>query len=148
MRTLFYAILIFMGVVAIVVVLFVWPAYRLFRSFELLEQNARAKITGTELQSWATNLLAHHPPGYTTVERLGTNFPRQLIGLYRHQPSILIYESTTNKDDSVNPGWVRVVWGSGFMGHTGFEIGPTNFRGYKRGNEWQEGVYFYKDQAR
>jgi hypothetical protein len=146
MRTTFYAILFFMALVLIAVVLFVWPAYRVFRSFELIEPKAKAKITGTELQTWAINLLATHPPGLTTVERLGTNFPQQLLGLYRHEPWIIVYESTTNRDDSVNPGWVRITWGGGYMGHSGFEIGPTNFTSYKReANAWHDGVYFYRD---
>jgi hypothetical protein len=146
MRTTLYAILFFMGLVVIAVVLFVWPAYRLFRSFDLLEQNAKAKITGTELQTWATNLLANHPPGHTTVAKLGTNFPQQLLGLYRHPPYVFIYESGTNQLGDVDPGWVRLVWGSGFMGHCGFEVGPAEFKSRRPGNMWQQGVYFYRNR--
>ena len=121
----------------------VWPTYSLFSSFDRLEQNARRAVTGQQLQAWATNLLAQQPPGYTTAAALGTNFPSQLMGLWRHPPSIVINEGDTN--EATFPSWVGVTWGSGFLGHCGFEIGPTNFTGNKGGTAWHPGVYFWKD---
>lgn len=121
----------------------IWPTYSLFSSFDRLEQNARKAVTGQQLQAWATNLLAHPPHGYTSATALGTNFPQPLLRLWRRPPDIMVYEASTNHAGLT--AWVRLTWGSGFLGHCGFEIGPTNFTGNKGGTAWQPGVYFWKD---
>src|SRR5438105_1889599 len=70
---------------------------RLFWSFDHLERHAKKVITGSELQTWATNLLAHPPPnGWTYGHRLGTNFPKQLLPLYHQPPAIVVFEPNTN----------------------------------------------------
>ena len=110
-----------------------------------LEQNAKKVVTGTELQAWATNLLAQYPSNVTLkASLLGTNFPQRLRSLAPEiGPSVRL-----NFPDNTNfAGWVMVGWGSGMLGSSGFEVGPTNyayaFRS-ARAHEWQPGVYFFR----
>ena len=132
-------------VIASLFVLFVFsPMARTSRSFARIEQEARQVITAAELQTWGTNLVAHEPPGHVSMENLGTNFPSQLTGVFRHPPFIVIYEALTNDNGHVEAGWVSINWGSGFLGHCGFEIGPTNFDGRSGGDKWADGVYFFR----
>jgi len=125
--------------------IFIWPTQRVYRSFDNLERNARKVITGTELQEWAIGLLTLAPTNSRPrVSELGTNFPAQLLGLFRHPPYILIQEANTN-----SPASVFLMWGSGFLGHSGFEIGPTNFVSYRaNARAWQPGVYFWTDSSK
>jgi len=132
------------GVLAVVAVgvLFgiVWPTFSLFRSFDHLEQNARKRMSGSELQAWALGLLSQYPTETNFWSgRLGTNFP--LRSLYHVPAYVGVHEATSN-----SPPYVFLMWGGGFIGHCGFEIGPTNFVSYRPGHKWQEGVYFWKDQ--
>jgi|ERR1044071_1974029 hypothetical protein len=141
MRRLRYSI-IFAACLAVIWFSPIGQTLRQFYSFDHLEDRAKGVITGSKLQAWATNLVAHPPSnGWTYANRLGTNFPRQLLGIYDHPPHISVYEPDTN-----SPGWVRIAWGGGMIGSSGFEIGPTNFTGYCRGHRWQDGVYFWRDQ--
>lgn len=109
--------------------------------FDRLERNAQKVITGSELQSWATNLLAHYPTNTSMpASALGTNFPQQLLGLApKLGPHVYVYEG----NGTHSPSWVRLYWGSGMLGAHGFEIGPTNFVSSRSGHSWQPGVYFY-----
>jgi hypothetical protein len=133
--------LVLFGAVGVLTAMF-WPTCSVLWSFDHLEQRAKKRISGTDLQAWASVLIATPPAkGWTTVRELGTNFPPQLLGLYHHPPDIMVYGPTTN-----SPGWVLLGWGGGLIGHCGFEIGPTNFTGYYRGHKWQDGVYFWRDQ--
>jgi hypothetical protein len=135
----------------IAVVLLVCVAAYLFEGckpvwqFDHLERNARKVIAGAELQTWATNLLAHPPESpYSSISmsQLGTNFPVRLRGLApKLGPHVFLYEP----DGTNSPGSVLVGWGSGFLGHCGFEIGPTNFVSGRRAHAWQPGVYFWND---
>jgi hypothetical protein len=111
--------------------------------FSHLERNARSVVTGAELQAWATNLLAQYPSNVTLrASRLGTNFPQRLLGLAPQiGPDVVVYVP----NDTNSPGWVMVGWGSGGLGHCGFEIGPTTFKGARSGHAWQEGVYFFRE---
>lgn len=140
---------IIITIILVLAVLFfgyVWPTFRLFRSFDHIEQNAQRRITARELQAWATNLLAQHPSGRIRVSALGTNFPKELLGLWKLPPDIFVNESRTNNAGTVDPGWVQLIWGSPMVGHCGFEIGPTNFTAFKsRRHAWSDGVYFYKN---
>jgi hypothetical protein len=122
--------------------IFIWPTQRVFRSFDNLERNAKRVITGTQLQTWATGLLALSPTNASLrVSALGTNFPAQLLGLYTNPPYIQIQEADTN-----SPASVYLMWGGGMIGHCGFEIGPTNFVSYRsHARAWQSGVYFWSD---
>lgn len=129
--------LIFFGIIL--------PTCRIFYSFDHLERNARKVITPAALQAWATNLLAHPPATDTPkVSELGTNFPRQLLGLYHTPPYISIRHPSSNA-----PGSVFLMWGGGMIGHCGFEIGASNFLGF-RGEQWQgyAGVNFWSDQKK
>jgi len=111
--------------------------------FDHLEKNARRVITASELQTWATNLLAQYHTNIHlsfTLSELGTNFPQQLRGLAPELgPHIEVYQwEETYPEPSV-----RIWWGSGFLGAAGFEMGPTNFV-LGSGNQWQPGVYFFR----
>jgi hypothetical protein len=119
------------------------PSCRVIRQFDHLERSARKTITASELQTWAINLLAKYPSNTTTSvwpSELGTNFPNKLLKLYHVPPNIFIFGPTAD--------WpvphLSITWGGGFIGHTGFEVGPTNFPGWRGTNTWAPGVYFFK----
>jgi hypothetical protein len=135
------------GILALV--LFAWFVAYLYSGckpvwqFDHLEQNARKVITASELQAWATNLLARYPAETSfRMSELGTNFPQQLRGLApRLGPGVAVHVY----DDTKQPPYVQVDWGSGFLGGAGFYIGATNFvTGGKGVHAWQPGVYFYR----
>ena len=116
----------------------IWQYYR-------VEGNAKKVVTGTELQAWATNLLAQYPSNVTLkASLLGTNFPQGLRSL---APEIGPSVRVNFPNDTNFPGWVLVGWGSGMLGSAGFEVGPTNYV-YKfrstHAHEWQPGVYFFR----
>src|SRR4051812_47178973 len=110
-------------------------------SFRHLEQEAQSAVTATELQSWATSLLNSNPMGTNlTPGNWGTNFPKQLLSLAPQLgPHVIIYQA-----QAPNPPWIRIAWGSGGLGDSGFEVGPTNFVSLQPGHEWAPGVYFFK----
>jgi hypothetical protein len=141
MHTLRVVIAVLVCLVALYFV-FVWPTHGLFRSFDNLERNAKRVITGTQLQAWATGLLALVTTNTTPrLSELGTNIPPQLLGLYHRPPYIQIQEADTN-----SPGSVYLMWGGGVIGHCGFEIGSTNFVSYRsHARAWQPGVYFWSE---
>jgi hypothetical protein len=120
---------------------FIWPIQKLNRSFNNLERNAKRVITGTQLQTWAVGLLSAYPTNSSPrVSELGTNFPPQLLSLYHRPPSIGVYQADTNWG-----GHVQLLWGGGFIGVCGFDIGATNYVScYAHARAWQPGVYFVK----
>jgi hypothetical protein len=120
-----------------------WSVYKPIWQFNHLEGTVKTTISGPELQTWATNWLAQNPAsGMWHVSDLGTNFPPQLRGVApRLGPYVLVRDST----DPGFPSYVEVLWGSGFLGHCGFQIGPTNFVGRHLTNQWQPGIYFIRD---
>ncbi len=140
MRT--FQVIVVVGVLAPLYFIFIWPTQRVFRSFDNLERNAKRVVTGAQLQAWATGLLAASPTNTTPrVSQLGTNFPAQLLGLYRNPPYIQIQEGDTN-----SPASIYLMWGGGMIGHCGFEIGPKNFVSYRsHARAWQPGVYFWSE---
>lgn len=116
--------------------------------FDHLEQHARKVITGQQLQAWATRLLDEYPTmqsNYVWTSQLHTNFPPQLRGFaprLGQSVSVLVF------DDTNEPPFVNLMWGSGFLGATGFYVGRTNLT-MNPGNAricraWQPGVYFYR----
>ena len=134
------------GALLLICLAFVWfsPSCRVIRSFDNFERNARKAISGAELAAWGNRVLAQYPTNaYPRVADLGTNFPAQLLKLApKLGPRLVVYEADTN-----SPGWVMVYWGSGFLGHCGFEVGPTNFTGSKAHDRWYPGVYFWNDHG-
>ena len=117
------------------------PPWSTFRSFDNLERNAKKRVTGAELQSWALGLLAQYPTSTNFwSSRLGTNFP--LRNLYHNSADVMIWEASSN-----SPAYVYLMWGGGVIGHCGFEIGPTNFVSLRGTHKWQDGVYFWTDQT-
>jgi hypothetical protein len=118
------------------------PTCRVVWQFDHLEQHAKKVITAAELQAWATNLLSRY--GTNAMDsfypaKLGTNFPGKLLKLYHNPPYIVVYGQGVGGDVP----HVVLVWGGGFIGHAGFEIGPTNFPGLRGTNAWAPGVYFF-----
>src|SRR6185436_1701070 len=107
--------------------------------FDHLEGNARKLITGAQLQAWATNLLAQYPEETSfSASQLGTNFPQQLRGL---APRLGPHVSVHVYDDTNQPPFVQIYWGSGVLGAAGFYVGSSNFV-LNGGSEhlWQPGV--------
>lgn len=115
------------------------PVRRSVTVFDHLHENVTNAITATELQAWATNLLALHPTeAYLRASELGTNFPPALREVC---PRLGPYVAIHHSGDDHNRCWVTVDWGGGILGHAGFEIGNRNF--IHSGELWEEGVYFY-----
>lgn len=111
--------------------------------FDHLEENAKKVITSSELQTWATNLLAQYPDERTLQpSQLGTNFPPQLLSLApKLGPHIFVHTSTGPN----RLPYIQVNWGSGFLGMAGFLLGSTNFTGDgSPAHALQPGVYFYR----
>src|SRR6266436_5555679 len=110
--------------------------------FDHLEGNARKVITGPQLQAWATNLMDQYPIETSFwASALGTNFPQQLRGL---APRLGPLVSVHRYDDTNQPSYVQISWGSGFLGAAGFYLGSTNFvLDGGTAHAWQPGVYFY-----
>jgi len=124
-----------------------YPVYSFFHlnsQFDNLERNVRRVISGAELQTWAANLIARHPPG-DLDPRSDASFPPRLLEVApRLGPHMIIYYS----DDADHPPYVHLHWGSGFLGMHGFRIGPTNFVDYGgKSHEWQPGVYYIERQS-
>jgi len=140
--------LITIGILLVAAFLFVWfsPTCRITRSFDNFERNAKKVITGPELAAWGNAILEKYPTnGWLKVRDLGTNFPPQLRTLVAPElgPHIMVYEAL----ETNQPPWVMISWGSGFLGHCGFEIGPTNFTGSRAHHRWTAGVYSWNDHG-
>ena len=118
-------------------------SYRIMRAFNHLEQNAREVITASELQAWATDLLARNPDGfYFNGRRALTNCPKQLVGLCPETGPVI---GSFAPDGTNPPSALWIQWSSGLQGTTGLEIGTTNHIPYNESaHAWQPGVYFYK----
>lgn len=128
----------------------IYTSYKPVWQFDHLEQNARKVVTGAELQAWASALLDQYPAMQTNnvwASQLRTNYPPQLRGL---APKMGPFINVLVFDDTNEPPFVMLGWGSGFLGATGFYVGRTNFTtdaGPGRGRvcrAWQPGVYFFR----
>jgi hypothetical protein len=133
---------IFFLVMAICVGTYLYQGCKPVWQFDHLENNARKVITGPELQKWATNLLAQYPKETSfKPQELGTNFPKQLLGLApRLGPHIFVH----GHEGTNFPPYVQLYWGSGFLGGTGFYLGATNLTSIGTDHVWGPGVYFYR----
>jgi hypothetical protein len=126
------------------IMLWYFSPFRVFWSFDHIEQRARKRVTGTELQQWAMEIMAKHPvlpddPASLHLSELPVPLPKPLLNVYHYPPYIFIFGDT-----NAPPGYVRLVWGGGMIGHCGFEIGPTNFVSLRSKDKWQDGVYFWR----
>jgi len=122
----------------------VYISFEGFWSFDHIEQRAKRKVTGTELQQWALQVLAAPSKSSDDVDsprlsELPVPLPSGLVNVYHYPPYIFVFHNTNTP-----PGFIRLVWGRGMIGHCGFEIGPTNFESPRTTNKWQDGVYFWK----
>ena len=145
-RALRDGFLIFIGFVAMVILVGCWPTWQLYRSFDRIEEKLKARITPEEIRRWGTNVLEENRSGFASYEELPTNMPDSLLRVFKHPPYVVINESPTNENGQVKHRWLTVWWGSGLLGHCGLEIGSTNFLGARVGDEWAGGVYFWKDR--
>ena len=121
----------------------------LYSSFSHLEANAKRVAAGDDLQKWGRNLLREYPSPQLCIDasRLGTNFPQQLLQLYHVPPTVVTYEPITNEQGLVvRPGFCKIIWGGGVIGHCGLVIGETNFPNLMGWHEWQPGVYFWSEK--
>jgi hypothetical protein len=137
--------LVVLAVLALVVVPSL-QACRVVWTYDHLEQRAKKVVTGSELQTWATNLLAANPKGKHLIRsNWGSDFPKQLFGLCpRMGPGVRVYEAGQAPGGN-GPPWVRVMWSSGMLGASGFEVGATNFVCFEpKAHAWQPGVYFFR----
>jgi hypothetical protein len=122
------------------------PGCRITRSFNNFERNARKTITAPELAAWGNEILSQYPTNTTLhLQDLGTNFPPKLRKLVA--PQLGPHFVVCAPEDTNAPHWIMVYWGSGFLGHCGFEIGPTNFTGDRAHHRWQDGVYSFNDHG-
>jgi hypothetical protein len=110
--------------------------------FDHLEARARKVVTGTELQTWATKLIAKHTnSGPVQASEVDADFAARLRWL---APQLGLSVRVSVPDDTNFPSCVQFSWGSGFLGHKGFLVGPTNFVAGWSAHAWQPGVYFYQ----
>ena len=113
------------------------------REYDSLEQETLKVISPAQLQHWGTNLLAQYSPtaqtSRITIKELGTNFPQQLLSV---APSIGPIVTIYALENTNSPTCVRIWWGSGALGHSGFEIGRSNY--YRSGKQLTNGVFFFK----
>lgn len=125
--------------------------YRFYQGhrFAQLESNARKVITPQELQAWALKLISDshsysNPQQFRTIR---TNYPPKLASLVPGlEPDVNINEANAINSplDWTNiPPSVSLIWGSGFLGHRGFMVGPTNFQ-WSQEHQWAPGVYFFQ----
>jgi hypothetical protein len=77
---------------------YIYPSCKPVWQFDHLEQTAKKVVTASELQSWATNLLARNPTGTNLAPSdWGSDLPKKLLKLAPSLgPSICIY----GKDDN------------------------------------------------
>lgn len=135
--------LVFIAAICLIVFWYFTP-YRIFWSFDHIEQHVKKQMTATELQQWALQVMALHPTTTDSeeirVSDLPVPLPKPLSNVWRHLPTIYIF----NPDTNTTPSYMNLTWGGGFIGHSGIEIGPTNFVSFRSEDKWQDGVYFWK----
>lgn len=139
--------LVFLFLAAILCLIAAWYllGFNVRWSFNHIEQHTKKAISATELQHWAENILLHQPPsknGDFLVHRseLVAPLPAPLLKVYHNSPDIFVFPAMGD-----SPGYIRLMWGGGMIGHCGFEIGPTNFVSSRQRGKWQDGVYFWAD---
>jgi len=108
------------------------------------ERAVRKQINPADLQSWATNLLTMYSRSnsvdseYRSFEI--TDLPVSLRNVSGLTPVAFLFANP-----SPERAFTRISWGSGFLGHWGFEIGGPEFA-YPVGNveTWKPGIYFWR----
>jgi hypothetical protein len=96
----------------------------------------------SELQRWAVDLLHRYPPDLTNYTGPFT-LPRGLQDVWTHTPYVFMVESSP-----AHEAHVRVLWGSGPLGHWGLWLGSTNLVAVDFSERLQPGVYFWRDFER
>lgn len=106
------------------------------------ERRIRKSADPAELQIWAADLLLRYPPASTNYVGPFT-LPRGLDDVWSHRPFVALLESSPTHE-----AHVRVLWGSGVLGHWGLWLGSTSMVAVGNCDIWQPGVYFWRDFER
>jgi hypothetical protein len=101
------------------------------------ETHARQSTNPAELQRWAADLLRRYPPDTTNYSG-PFDLPGGVAKIWDHPPHVSLVES-----GPVEEAHVRLLWGSGLLGHWGFRLGSTNFVGL--GKMWAPGVFWWRE---
>lgn len=140
-RKLILAASIFAGIAALLLITSeIVSGVMKIRRFDSIEARVKASITSDELQAWAVGILAKPLDASGGGVDVAALVPENLKNLYDRLPSAI-----ANADREDRPGSVTILWGGGFIGHCGFDLGSTNYD-LGRGEQWQPGVYFWKTQ--
>jgi hypothetical protein len=124
---------------ALVIAGYVWfrghydPRYIAIRC----EKRAKKDINVEELQSWAVRLLRQYPPDTTNYSG-PFSLPRGVTNVWDYPPHVSLVASS-----HVHEAHLRLLWGSGALGHWGFWLGSTNITA--PGAKWQPGVFWWKE---
>jgi len=128
----------------VVATIWYWQTYLTYTGeVSHFEAKVRRHVNPTSLQSWALNLVALCSTSQVAETSFPVRtFPDYLAELHKLPPVGWVFPANPGQ-----PGYVRVVWGSGFRGHWGLKIGATNFTDpYGTSSElWLPGVYFWRD---
>ena len=101
---------------------------------------ARKNTDPSELQRWAADLLRRYPPDATNYSGPFT-LPQGVADVWDDPPHVSLIES-----GPAHEAHVRLLWGSGPLGHWGFWLGSTNFMG--PGTMWRPGVFWWREFGR
>jgi hypothetical protein len=103
------------------------------------QRRIRNSADPAELQAWAEDLLRRYPPDTTNYSGPLAP-PHGLEDVWSHPPSVVLIASSP-----AHEAHVRLLWGSGVLGHWGLWLGSTNLVAAGNCERWQSGVYFWKD---
>lgn len=130
------------GVVVIAVLIWLryFTIFGVFWQFARIESRVKNHITGDQLQKWALTVLEQRTyEDHILLADLNPPLPDALRDAFRSLPTVYAYPTDQN-----GPGYVRVIWGGGFIGHCGFDIGSADFSNKGRwSRKWQDGIYFW-----
>lgn len=140
-KSLIIAAIVFPALAALLLVTsMIVGSVQKIRRFDSIETRVKTSITANELQAWAVQILAKPMDASGAGVDVADLVPDRLKNLYDRPPSAIAHADRENR-----PGSVTIMWGGGFIGHCGFDLGSTNYD-LGRGKEWQPGVYFWKTQ--
>jgi hypothetical protein len=134
------------------VVMFLCSAYFLFvfAKSELqrvyFEKHLKHQVAPEALRTWALGILQAHDAHKVYDNGHITNSHPALRGTFIPPATVWWYSASPNDTE-----FVRVSYGSGFVGHWGVEIGPTNraippSSNARQYSSWASGIYFFKGQ--
>ena len=107
------------------------------------ETKVRNQVSPAQLQAWANNLVVHCSTSQVAeVSFPVATFPDYLKNLHRLPPYGFVFPAIAGR-----PGYVSVMWGSGFRGHWGLHVGSANYDdSYDPGSKvWVPGIFFWRE---